>query len=298
MPFIGPYVPDKPSAFSGLEWIDSLDDKDILFLFAKEKFGSDNYIPRGQDFSAKHEILFSGCSETHGDYLTDDPESYSGEDIWGFKIAKYMNKSAINLGLGGASAYEIVKNILLHVTKENKPSYIFCLFPDLNRLTLPTDPNILIDKIYERDHKIITSLSTPIPGPENQNKYSKKPHLKEDVIPKIIPVWLNLKSIAFLETFCELSDITLRYSTWSDQTHGFIEAITKKELERRAEGPTTYLNYVYTDTMEWLKTREPYVCNKHHEAKNKYFAIGKDGLHMGTHRHEHIAENILNSLTI
>lgn len=299
MSFIDQYLDDRESHFTGLEWINSLKDRDILYLFGETSSFGDLYIPKNQDINKKHDIIFSGCSETHGDYLVEDSKSYSGEDIWGFKVAKYLDKSAVNLGLGGISAYDIVRNILSIVNEENKPSYIFCLFPDLNRLTLPNDPKRLIDNIYLRDEDIVTVLSTPITSDYLETKYSRAPHLKENVIPKIVPVWLNLKSIQVLEKFCSIAGIVLRYTTWSEQTHGFIEATSN--LQKSKNIKDSYPNYVDSKPLSWHNKSKSFQCSANHlvdiDKNYRYFDMGKDGLHMGTHRHAHIAEAIIKSLT-
>lgn len=283
----------------GLEWLNSLEDEDILYLFGRKSEIGYPYIPKEQKIYQRHDIIFSGCSETHGDYLSDFRANYSGEDIWGFKVAKYLNKSAVNLGIGGLSIYDIVKNIISVVDKSNKPSYIFCLFPDLNRLTMPNDPRHLIDRIYKRDKVIHSTLATPIGIDHVEPKYSKKPYLKEEVIPKIVPVWMNLRSIQILEKFCSLADITLRYTTWSEQTHGIIESAINLENSHNIE--TSYPSYINSEAISWGKGPKEFKCSGNHlvdvDKNYKYFDMGRDNKHMGTHRHAHIAEKIIESLT-
>lgn len=286
-----------------LNWIFDLKDLDLFDLFVVPNSNTSLYIPKNQNISKKHSIIFSGCSETQGEYLTDNINEYSGEDIWGFKIAKYLNKSAVNLGIGGASVYEIVNNLIFNISKNNKPDYIFCLFPDLNRLSLPNDPNFLIDSKYLQTKKIVNRMSTPtgfFSKTGEMPKYSKAPHLKEDVIPPIVPVWLNLKSILFLEKFCDMLDITLRYTTWSDQTDILINFMNKKFFDLKDFTGPLYPNYVESQPgTRWSKN----LCNGEHKAEldinmsHKYYDVGSDGLHMGTHRHAHIAQDIINSLT-
>jgi hypothetical protein len=283
----------------GLEWIDSLGQNVLLNLFTSNFIVTkDTYIPRGQDFTKQYPIIFGGCSETHGSYLSDNDNNYSGRDIWGFLLAKYLNKPAVNLGSGGKSAQDIVRVILNYISLESKPEYIFCLFPDLNRLNMPNDPNILIDKFFDRDGDIYNNLSTSIPDPKIIPNYTKKPHLKEDVIPRIVPVWSNLQSILLLEKLSSLAGIKLKYSTWSEQTHSIITGIT--EFERALGKPSSYPNYVSTDPVTWLTDKQE-KCDGNHivdiDTGHKYFHIGSDALHMGAHRHAHIADELIKNLT-
>lgn len=285
--------------FSGLEWLNSLEDSELLTLFSSSyEIDTVNMIPRNQNIKNHYEIIFSGCSETHGDYLTDDGENYDGKDIWGFLLSKYLKKSAINLGLGGSSIYEIIKNILKYIDINKKPEKIFCLFPDLNRLNTPNDPGVLINKNKENYIGVYPLVSVATQATKFLPKFSKMPHIKEEVIPRIIPVWLNIQSILVLEKFCKICNIELYYSTWSLQTDRILQGITSLEHKNNIE--PSFSGYISSDPDSWLYGKLHKVCSRRHKVNldihHKYYDSGKDNLHMGAHEHAHMAEIFIEKL--
>lgn len=292
--------PSIETDLSGLEWLNTLNDGDLLMLFSEtNKINLQHHIPRGQDIDGKYEIVFSGCSETHGDYLTDNPDAYDGKDIWGFLLAKYLGKSSINLGSGGMSAYEIVRNIFKFINEKNKPEQIFCLFPDLNRLNIPSDPTVLVDQRYQAHHGAYSTVAASLKATSHLPTFSKRPHIKEEVIPRVVPVILNLHSILALQKFCRLSNIELHYSTWSEQTDRILSGIQDLELRNGLE--PSFRNYVSSDLKKWLTTDFNETCDEIHrvdlDLNHKYYDIGKDRFHIGAHRHAHVAEVFLDNLT-
>jgi hypothetical protein len=291
-----------PPYLAGLEWISALDKKALLSLFTMandEK--SEDFIPRGQDISYNYDLVFSGCSETTGEYLTDTPEAYSGEDIWGFLVSKHFKMSALSFGLGAASAYEINRRLLSRFSKHGNPKTLLCLYPDLSRLNIPNDPTNLIDKRFSASStpEVYSQACSQIGAKSVTPKYSKKPHMKEDVIPNIVPLWLNLQSILTLEQYCLSNNITFLYSTWSPQAEDVLFSINT--LSFAETGIKSYPGYLNGKLLEWriLEKNDGCLLPEHNlkpTTNKKYYKFGKDGKHMGTHRHMHFADLFIKNL--
>jgi hypothetical protein len=303
MYFFGSELGDSfPPYLAGLEWISALDKKILLSLFTMandEK--SEDFIPRGQDISYNYDLVFSGCSETTGEYLTDTPETYSGEDIWGSLVSEHFKVPALSFGFGAASPYEINKRLLSRFSKHGNPKTLLCLYPDLTRLNIPSDPTNLIDKRFSTSSnpEVYTQSCSQISAKGVTPNYSKKPHLKEDVIPEIVPLWLNLQSILTLEQYCLSNNIKFLYSTWSAQTDDIISSINTLSLAER--GAKSYPGYLDDKLLEWKILEENGGCllpehNLKTTTNKKYYKFGKDGKHMGTHRHMHFADLFIEKL--
>jgi hypothetical protein len=291
-----------PSYLAGLEWVSALDRETLLSLFTNlDNESPKNFIPRGQDMSHNYDLVFSGCSETTGEYLTDAPESYGGEDIWGFIVSKHLEISALNFGFGAASAYEINKRLFSRFSRHGNPKTLLCVYPDLTRLNIPNDPNNLVDKrfIGSKFPPIYSQACTQIGSSGATPNYSKKPHLKEDVIPGIVPLWLNLQSILTLEQYCRSNNVKFLYSTWSPQADDIISSINILSLAKH--GVKSYAGYLDGKLLDWRILEENGGCvlpehNLKTITNKKYFSFGSDGLHMGTHKHMHFAELFIDAL--
>jgi hypothetical protein len=292
-----------PLYLEGLEWISSLSGKDICKLFTNigEFDDPQGFIPKGQDLNKRYSLIFSGCSESTGEYLTDAPDSYDGSDVWGFIASKKIKKPGLNLSQGGASAYEISRTLLKYIRANGNPDFLLCLYPDLNRLNIPNDPSVLVDSQYIKNKKLYNQVSTVLQHPNNSPTYSKKPHRKEDVIPKIVPIWLNIQSILFLEQYCSANSIKFLYSSWSPQTTDIlssINTISMKEYEQKS-----FPGFLDSDPDGWAYLQNDSKCfdpshNLDTEVSKKYFTLGKDGLHMGKHRNLHIADFFIKALNL
>jgi hypothetical protein len=303
MPYFGSNLSDGfPSYLAGLKWVSALDKNTLLSLFTSlDVEDPKNFIPRGQDMSYSYDLVFSGCSETTGEYLTDNPDTYGGKDIWGFLVSEHLKVSALSFGLGAASPYEINRRLLSRFTKYGNPKTLLCLYPDLTRLNIPNDPKNLIDKRFDESKSVeiyIQACAQINPVGSTPN-YSKKPHLKEDVIPGIVPLWLNLQSILTLEQYCLSNNITFLYSTWSPQTDDIISSINTLSLaEHRVR---SYPGYLDGNLLAWRVLEENGGCLlpehiRRSITNEKYFSFGSDGLHMGLHRHMHFAELFIEKL--
>lgn len=291
----GDYTKKYPH-LSDLLWLNSVPTLEYLTTFGKNKtIYTEEYIPRGQDFTKKYELIFSGCSETNGDYLSHDEITRdNGKNIWGTKVANYLGLDFLNMGRGGSSVWQIVSSLLSQFERGGDPKIVLCLLPNLTRLIMPNDPKNLVSK-YGKNLYLIEDIDYQ--PDKNRPNFSKKPHKKEEIIPSIIPVWMNLQALLFLEQYCRSNKITLMYSTWSEQTAAILSSIISSEQE--ASLSVSYPNYIDTDPRGWAK--EEYFnlfCHKNIEKKfPDLFKYGTDGEHMGIHRHQHIADIFIQNLT-
>jgi hypothetical protein len=287
-----------PPYLTGLEWVSSLEKKTLLSLFTDlEDERAQDFIPRSQDLSYNYNLVFSGCSETTGDYLTSTPDKYDGKDIWGSLVSKHFKVPALSFGLGAASVYEINKRLMSRFRKHGNPKVLLCLYPDLARLNIPNDPEILVDSRFAgNDTSIYRQTSTQIRSNKPKPIYSKKPHLKEDVIPEIVPMWLNLQSILTLEQYCTSNNITFLYSTWSPQAEDIISSLNSMSLEHY--GIKAYPGYLAGGVLDLKKGEECPIVEHNLETmtSSKYYKFGIDGKHMGTHRHMHFADLFIEKL--
>ena len=150
-------------------------------------------------------------------------------------------------------------------------------------------------------------------NPDKIAKYSKAPHLAEEIIPLELIFSINLDYINMLELYCELNNIKLFWGTWDK----FQDEYLNKNI-----GSLDFKNYVYLEQDKWEKRmHDDYSekfhddrmlcideydlpCNTHtkcHEnykekyGKNFDLPMDSDPVnrlfgHMAVHRHVHIAE--------
>jgi hypothetical protein len=260
----------------------------------------DAFRPVKQDFNKQYDFVFAGCSQTHGDHIAPPlVPNGSHENIWGFLVAKHFNIETINLGMGADSCYNIVKRLLHHFSLVGNPKTLAVLFPDLYRLTMPIDKDVLIGKNPSGINALIESvfLSEENRTEISKPKYSKIPYYKEEVISNLTPLWLNIQSILMLEQYCKSSGIRLIYGSWYPDTDLIINKIKigyfkKYDLE-------IFQSYINLDSIRWEKDgHKKFGCHKDLLNQNtKIFNFGVDNQHMGTHRHKHISELFIQEIT-
>lgn len=252
------------------------------------------YRPPKQIFKQNQEMIFAGCSQTHGDHICPPlVPNGSYEQIWGFLVAKKMNFDAINLGIGAEGSYRIIQRLFSHFSSYGNPKILLCLFPDMFRFISPRDKNNLIGK---RPFGTYTFLEGTFHGTRDVQEissFNKKPYKKEEVISKMIPLFYNIQAILMLEQYCKATGIKLLWGSWSNETNLLIETI-KKHIKNN------FINFVNLDKEKInFKNKE---CHMDLYLSNPLiYSKGIDGQHMGTHQHAHVAdmfvENIKNDNT-
>lgn len=259
---------------------------------------------RSDEFVENRDIVFAGCSQTWGDGVVLD-------GIWGNILSKSLNKKSYNLGLGARSVQFIVQNTIAFCKEYGNPKVIFCLFPDFTRIEMKSDASFMVGKfsgsaIGRHQYNIVPSRMSPV----RDTKYSKAPHLAEDMIPSEFIFSVNLDYIHMLELYCKSNSIKLFWGTWDEWQEEFLH----KNIDSM-----DFKNYVYLEQEKWKSNldivyKENFYDNDnyleykkcHEEYREKYgmnfdFAMDanpKSGLpgehiekgHMAVHRHIHVAE--------
>lgn len=263
---------------------------------------------RSDEFLETRDIVFAGCSQTWGEGVV-----YDG--IWGNILSKSLEKKSYNVSLGGKSVQFIVQNTISFCKKYGNPKAIFCLFPEFTRFEMKSDSRFMVGKQapIEIHGRITYNVIPSSPNPNKDIKYSKIPHLAEDIIPAELIFSVNIDYINMLELYCELNGIKLFWGTWDK----FQDSYLNKNIEL-----LSFKNYVYLEEDKWEKRMEDdYIekfhedgimcdalydspCNTHtkchEEYKEKYgknFDLPFDSDpknrlsgHMSVHKHLHIAE--------
>lgn len=278
-------------------------------------YNINNHGFRDDDFVSKKPLIIAGCSHTYGIGM-------HKEYTWGDLLAKKINLDYVNLGYPGASTSLIVKNIFAYIKKFGNPEMIVCNFPNMERIELPMNRDILVaeatDKQWMNKKDIPTLgefyLEMDYPDESNRPLFSKRPHKVKDVIPMDIPYWLSIQSINMLEQYCDQANIKLVWSIWDFRTY--------RSIEKMHNLDTSYFKYKVDIKMDhWINSNHGpdlyhinpidindgcvnnNVCDNilecHLELKEKtqdLFHIGSDLNHWGSHRHAHIFESFYSNM--
>lgn len=244
---------------------------------------------RSKEFFNTPEVIVAGCSMTFGEGVPDDGR---WSDILSSRLGAQDNQ--INLGIRGASVGQIVLNVFSYIEKYGKPKYLFCLFPNLERIEFIFHKDLIIDRYgdYPKDYTFDYQRSYTHLNDETRipPKYLKSPVEIQDVVPNEYATYLASGYIQMLSTYCRDAGIIFRWSTWDrkfyeecriQQYPYFVDSIKSINLSVYEEGN--------------IPTPE---C--HSELLEKYgknFHIGLDkSLHWGVHPHAHMAEEFFRSL--
>ena len=264
----------------------------------KDPYAVNSMSYRSDEFAETRDIIFAGCSQTWGEGVV-----YDG--IWGNILSKSLDKKSYNLGIASKGTQFIVNNTIAFCKKYGNPKVLFCLLPEFTRIEMMSDADFmkgmftLPNTTGRHQYNIIPNKRNP----EKNTKYSKAPHLAEDMIPSEFLFSINLDYIHMLEMYCELNDIQLFWGTWDPWQDSYLN----KNIDS-----TDFKNYVYLDSNKWdmdqsSKKEEFYGDDNtytnyikcHEEYREKYgknfnFAMDinpKNGEgHMAVHKHIHIAE--------
>lgn len=331
---VGNYIDD--AIVNGSNYIYQFSDQELRYLFFNDlqspirsnsvsnrpgtweqngvTYEVNNYGFRNEHFTEKKPLIIAGCSHTYGIGM-------HIEFTWGDLLSKKLNMEYVNLGFPGASTSLIVKNIFAYIKKFGNPEMIVCNFPNMERIELPINRDILIAENTKNfmDKKEMPTLGEfyldvdyPDEGP--RPLFSKKPHKIKDIIPMDIPYWLSMQSINMLEQYCEMANIKLFWSTWEFRTYQSIEKMHnidnsyfKNKLDIKMEhwvnsnnGPDLYHENPVSGDDNCLDGKD---CSNlvecHLELKRQtldLFDIGSDLNHWGSHRHAHIFESFYNHI--
>jgi len=261
---------------------------------------------RSNEFSETRDIVFTGCSQTWGEGVIFD-------GIWGNILSNSLDKKSYNLGLSTRSPQFIVKNTISFCKQYGNPKAIFCLFPEFTRFQMKSHSSFMVGK-FSPNSKVGRHTYSVLPNrrsPEKDTKYSKAPHLAEDMIPSEFIFSISLDYIHMLELYCKSNGIKLFWGTWD---------VWQDEYLYKNVDSMDFENYVYLQQSKWSRGQSgryienfygddnTYITHKkcHEEYREKYglnfdFPMDgdpKSGLsgvkvvtgHMSVHKHIHIAE--------
>lgn len=224
---------------------------------------------RSDEFLETRDMIFAGCSQTWGDGVV-----YDG--IWGNLLSESLGIKSYNLGLGGKSTQFIVQNTIAFCKKYGNPKVLFCLFPEFTRIEMKSDAEFMIGRTVSAGSKgkHTYSLIQMTVNPNRTAKYSKVPHLAEEMIPLELSFSISIDYINALEIYCKLHGIKLFWGTWDK----FQDAYLNKNI-----GSMNFENYVYLEQDKWEKRIQDDYVDNYHEDKNFCPPIETDIAHDKCH---------------
>lgn len=254
-----------------------------------------SYSYRSRPFAKNIQTVFSGDSFTYGVGI---PES----GIWASQVAKHFNFEYINMGWPGASVTGIVGNLMHYFKVYGNPEYLFCMFPDLERMHFFLNKNIAMSSSSSNDGFQEIQLSH-ISDYSQRPSYAKKPYSMQDVFPNETAYYYSLKSIQFLEQYCDAAGIKFLWSFFHEPDHRAVLSLKNNQFKY-------YDRFIDTKQELWRKDNDfndyfiesPDSANKvlcHEEERNIYgfrfdlagdIEEGRNWAHFGVHRHIHAAE--------
>ena len=262
---------------------------------------------RSDEFLETRDTVFAGCSFTWGSGVVLD-------GIWGNILSKSINTKSYNLGWSGKSVQFIVRNTIAFCKQYGNPKVLFCLFPDFTRIQMRSETTFMRGNVISPGRVGRMEYDIMLKGrksPVKDTKYSKAPHLAEDMIPSEFLFSINLDYIHMLELYCQLNNIQLFWGTWDKWQDEYLH----KNIDSM-----DFKNYVYLEQIKWAygpdgSYKENFYDNDplhithkqcHEEYRDMYglnfdFPMDgdpKSGLpgvevvtgHIGVHNHIHIAE--------
>lgn len=178
---------------------------------------------RSDEFHMGVDILFGGCSYTYGMGV---PEKY----IWANMVADTLNSTRDIIASPGTSIAWIVDRFFEYFRVYGNPKKLFCLFPDLYRLELPTDGKTLY-QLHKPDGSPSDPRLARVDSRWAEKTYKnlkilKKPINIEEIATKDVALYLNIRAIRHLEMYCKSSNIDLKWTSWDRGSRSDIEKAT------------------------------------------------------------------------
>jgi hypothetical protein len=248
-----------------------------------------SYGYRSPEFTSNTKFIAAGCSMTFGEGV---PENAT----WGKFLASDLGlaDSYANLGIRGGAIGQIVLNVFAYIKKYGAPKYLFCLFPNVQRMEFVFHKDMVLDQygvkvedfsedyIVSRTHLNQKNVAPP--------KYLKSPVYLQDIMPLEHSIFQSMGYIDILTIYCEAAGITFRWSTWDRNLANDLAGRDYKN----------YLDVISTHSKVNLDreiTSEDQCHNELSEVYGKNFYVGLDSsLHWGVHKHLHMAEKFLASI--
>lgn len=233
---------------------------------------------RCEEFN-NQKILTLGCSHTEGHGLPI-------ELTWPYLIAKKMNMDYVSLAKGGDGAQGQITKAFQFFKQFYNPEYIFAVFP-LARLEIPAIKDFFYSQnkhdknfVFKEDEITRAMLSN-----KKLEKFSKQPHIAEDILPEEFAIFYNIIFIRILEQYCKTNNIKFIWTYYQDSS------INLMPFQESIDG---YFQHDYLN--EELKKE----CHSEF-SDNIFFKNAADVKkfppgHWGFHQHMHIADSIYDML--
>lgn len=179
------------------------------------KYRQNIYGFRSGPFNKKIDFIFAGCSITYGAGVAE-------ENIWGNVLSNKLKKSSFSIAMSGTSSSWIVNQLFVFFKKYGNPSMVLCLFPDSYRINVPVDGNFYRNKDQNKN-QLMDGVSyfahshLDAPKAEIFKQYLKMPYDYEKAISPYIAINDNIRSIRYLEQYCNAVGIKLLWSTWEEE---------------------------------------------------------------------------------
>jgi hypothetical protein len=204
---------------------------------------------RCDEILENRDFVFSGCSFTFG-------IGVPKEGIWGVNVAKGIGLDYYNLGIPGESTAAIVDNLFSYFKLHGNPKILMCMFPDIFRKEIFFDQKEFYSE-QDQKNKTQTGYTRVFWRQPESPKYSKKPHLIPDIIPKEIAMMDAINSIKNLEIYCYSNNIKFLWSTWDDTWY---EYITLYLMENKI-----FKNFVDIENLKWHQNYADGFAERYHE---------------------------------
>lgn len=264
-------------------------------------------------FTTNPSIMTVGCSITSGIGI---PRPLS----WPYIVALITGKTVNNCSRSASGiAYQVHAAIAM-IREFGKPSVIYALFPDAYRGFVIQHSKQYGNSRFIQKHLLWSSLIGAYvapeeavaiynePPPDGSKKY--KVYTYQDfqgmryTVPSEWCIQQNLEALHMFSAFCELSDIDLKFCSWSSPMNKQISALNIPGFHKPVNQYDTSrsTNYVYnkitdfnfSDPMEWAVPEDTscghFPCS---EDQARIWALGVDNYHPGLHSHIHFAEHFL-----
>lgn len=235
------------------------------------------------------ELIVAGCSFTYGNGVLI-------EETWGNRLSNLMGVDSVTIGLKGWSMVDIVDGIFSHIRSNGNPKFIAILATELIRGREALDgfnvrSKSFIDQQYPCIRTITMGASASL---QDSVKYSKRPHLIEDIMMRDSYIYRSLAHLNHLILYCKSTGIPLVWGTWDDASSSLFNFVrSNKDLDHIDLG-----NYVDIPTY-------PTGANKQNtpllalsctiDSHAGLYDLGLDeGVHAGSHYHAHWAEDFYN----
>lgn len=295
-------------------------------------YRQNNYGFRSEDFSEHPDILVAGCSHTFGSGLEEHLR-------WGDVLAKKLNLTPQTIAEAGTATPWLVEKIMSHISLFGAPKKLVCLFPDPFRVPMIADSRVLGSESFSmstyvgyeqgdtfRRGPVIVHTGTEEEEYKN-TKFLKRPFNVRTVASRDFALYQTIRSIRFLEKYCNDVGIPLVWASWDNGFSFMINQLSDTDykfdnfIDISTLGCMTYRKYLDEPKDVLFESPGPELSNcesnhqniecdcylKCHEdyrelVGSEQFNMasdtthGVDHAHFGAHVHIHLADAFLKYL--